>query len=172
MVETIGYHFPREVERLKKEKALRDKEDILVQSAAPTQMSKEGQAPKGGGPSGQEGRPKGVKEEGDREGRKGGTRTPDGIKTVSSKDVLDILYKMRDEYSAFCTASSQDFDEKSPLPYKSVINHFLSHYNINENPGEVLFICQCSAKLNDLEDFNEAISVEIAKYIKKHFGDK
>jgi hypothetical protein len=38
MVDTIGYHFPKEVDRLKKEKELRESEGILVPQKAPTQM--------------------------------------------------------------------------------------------------------------------------------------
>ena len=76
MVETLGYHFPKEVDRLKKEKELRDSEGILVPQQAPTQQQVS--------PTGNEGRPSGTPEDDGREKRKNKTRTPKGGTTASS----------------------------------------------------------------------------------------
>ena len=79
-METIGYYFPKEIKRLESEKKIRDEKGILVAQKAPTQ---------GGGvnsndPSNTGGRPKGGDKEGERKNSQNKTKTPSGIKSVSS----------------------------------------------------------------------------------------
>lgn len=75
MVETIGHHFPKELDRLKKEKAIRDSEGILMPQVAPTQA---GVDAGGGGATKNAGRPAGVKEPVKRTSRIGKPKTPNG----------------------------------------------------------------------------------------------
>jgi len=55
MVNTVGFHFPKELDRLKKEKEIRETDGILTPQKAPTQMEVNS-------PTGNSGRDPGVKE--------------------------------------------------------------------------------------------------------------
>ena len=77
--ETLGYYFPKELNRLEKEKAIREDKGILVAQKAPTQ---------GGGDDSSDvqkigGRPKGGDKEIERKNSQNKPKTPSGIKTVS-----------------------------------------------------------------------------------------
>jgi len=102
--ETFGYYFPKELERLKKEKKLRDSKGILVMQSAPTQQAAgearpgqppaDGQDKPGSAPAQQKkkkavpgngltGRPAGVKEPGgERKGAQGVPKSPKGMKAA------------------------------------------------------------------------------------------
>jgi hypothetical protein len=83
MVENIGYYFPRELDRLKKEKKIRERDGILIPTQAPTQMSdKKSADPQqdAGNPTGDAGRPPtSVKEAAPRDNQ-GQPRAPKGGK--------------------------------------------------------------------------------------------
>ena len=79
--ETLGYYFPRELDRLEKEKKIREEKGILIAQKAPTQGGGVGsdQDPQKIG-----GRPKGGDKEGERKESQNKPKTPSGIKSVST----------------------------------------------------------------------------------------
>ena len=93
MVNTIGFHFPKELDRLKQEKVIRETDGVLVPQKAPTQMS----------PTGNEGRPDGTPE-GDRKEREGKTRMP-GDTSAS------ILHKMADYKKQIKNSMEEHYNE-------------------------------------------------------------
>lgn len=88
-VDTIGFYFPKELERLRNEQDIRAKEGILVTQKAPTQGGESGDSP-----SPQGGRPEGVSEPGGRQKSKNKPKKPSGQKmmgTSMAPDMIDII---------------------------------------------------------------------------------
>jgi hypothetical protein len=179
-VETIGYHFPREVERLKKEEKLRQKENILVPQKAPTQQG--GGGNEGGGPSGQEGRPPGQTEEEPREGREGGTRSPDGQKLVASianpllyEKIRESAVEMYHQGAAIFAMSedkavaSEPSENQKVSAWKNVCTILSEEYKIEQAPIEILAFCAVRARKthqqNPETEFEQVMASTIAMYI-------
>lgn len=76
--ETLGYHFPKELNRLEKEKAIREDKGILVAQKAPTQGGGDVDTQNTGG------RPKNGDKEPERKNSQNKPKTPSGVKTVSN----------------------------------------------------------------------------------------
>ena len=80
-METLGYYFPKEINRLEKEKKIREEKGVLVAQKAPTQG--------GGGVTGVDtqdtgGRPNGGDKETERKNSKNKPKTPSGINSLGS----------------------------------------------------------------------------------------
>lgn len=82
--ETLGYYFPREVDRLEKEKKIRDEKGILVAQRAPTQGGGQTSDPQKIG-----GRPKDGDSEPERKESQNKPKTPSGVKTISSEAIIN-----------------------------------------------------------------------------------
>lgn len=88
-METIGYHFPKELKRLESEKKTRDEKGILIAQKAPTQGGNSGGVDQAAEPSKTGGRPKGGNKEMSRPNSKDKPKRPSGIKLVAEikKDI-------------------------------------------------------------------------------------
>ncbi|MCK9279284.1 MAG: hypothetical protein M0P71_01460 [Melioribacteraceae bacterium] len=81
-IETIGFYFPKELDRLRREKKIRDKEEILKPQVAPTQQASNST------PSKQEGRPSSPIKEGNRPKAKDKPKSPSKTKSISSESFI------------------------------------------------------------------------------------
>lgn len=86
--ETVGFYFPKELDRLKKEKKIRDTDEILVAQVAPTQQGAgDGKTPMKPGTSG---RPKSAIPEGKRPASTGKPKSPAKTKSISSEQFIEM----------------------------------------------------------------------------------
>lgn len=81
--ETLGYYFPKELNRLEKEKKIREEKGILVAQKAPTQGGGVSQEDSGD-PQKIGGRPKGGDKESERKESKNKPKSPSGINSLGS----------------------------------------------------------------------------------------
>lgn len=84
--ETLGYYFPKELNRLEKEKKIRDEKGILVAQKAPTQGGGASQE-NSGDPQNIGGRPKGGDKEPERKESQNKPKSPSGINSLGSVGV-------------------------------------------------------------------------------------
>lgn len=168
-VETLGYHFPREVKRLKSEQKLREKDNILIAQKAPTQ---------GGGPSGQEGRPSDTKpKEGARPVRVGKPRSPNGTKTVSSQlnnvaemrgKVIECFESVETEQLRVSGKKKKDIATDGDFylnVWSNVIKLLGDEYNFAEKGSDILVTSLVKAKevqQKSKKSFNDVLATVLA----------
>lgn len=122
MVDTLGYHFPKEIDRLKKEKELRDTEGILVPQKAPTQMEVSS-------PTGNDGRPANTPE-GKRPSRENKTKMP-GDASASVDLTPFTLAKTKDTVVDYVKEYKDTEIEKLKTSGKRLTNKRSSEIGLN-----------------------------------------
>lgn len=130
-METIGFYFPKEIDRLKKEQKIRKKDEILMAQSAPTQKSNdESNNTNKTSPSDQGGRPKSITKEGDRKKSQDKPKTPSKLKTVSSyfddisvanKTERIIKYEIGENLLSFLREKYEDLEEEDIKRKKTIL---------------------------------------------------
>jgi hypothetical protein len=135
--ETIGYYFPKELERLRNEAAIREKEGILVAQKAPTQGGGESGS---SDPSGQSGRPPGTAEPGGRKSSQNKTKTPSGKKAGAVASASDD--QSREIASIIQGGMDRHAKDKSPYAkfYKSVSSLIADKFGDSVSESDVVDI--------------------------------
>ena len=117
-IDTIGFYFPKELERLRGEIKIRTSEGILMAQKAPTQSGGGGDKGTVSGNSGntdvsgQSGRPKGVKEPGGRKSSQNKPKSPSGQKIIASAmEENPELISVMSDFSRAARKHSEDEDD-------------------------------------------------------------
>jgi hypothetical protein len=159
--ETLGYYFPREVDRLKAEQKLRESEGIFIPQQAPTQTSI----------SGQEGRPTGQPKEGNRPSRKNKTQSPNGLKMVASIDPIelyDVTNAVKEQFVSLRSENSTVAKEQNDVDlWYALFKTIASSYGITETYEsfiDVLVEAKHLQKVHDI-NLNEILPSVISKHV-------
>lgn len=150
--ETIGFYFPRELKRLRKEQKIREKDSILVAQKAPTQQESS--------VSGQEGRPSGTPE-GNRPTRVNKPKQSGGLKMVASidpvklsdlsKEIAECFEQTVAELQSLYKSTGKKITKANTgeifhKAWSTVTKLFVDKYNIAVDSDDMLLISLMKAK--------------------------